>query len=49
MREDVRYLKYLTPTLKKIDTYLDNFPEFKVFQNIIKDNGLLEKKTSSPN
>ncbi len=42
-REDRRYLKYLTPTLKRVIKSLSGFPEFKTFKNVLIDSGALEK------
>lgn len=42
-RDDRRYLKYLTPTLKKVIKSLAGFPEFKTFTNLLVDSGALEK------
>lgn len=42
-REDRRYLKYLTPTLKKVIKSLVGFPEYKTFTNLIIDSGALDK------
>ncbi len=43
MREDTRYLKYLTPTIKKVHAVLEPYEEYRAFSQIIFDNGLLEK------
>jgi aminoglycoside/choline kinase family phosphotransferase len=43
MREDTRYLKYLTPTIKKVYAVLEPYEEYRAFSQIILDNGLLEK------
>lgn len=48
MREDKRYLKYLTPTIKKVAATLEDFNEYRDFLNIIKDNGLLELDYMNP-
>ena len=42
-RQDRRYLKYLTPTLKKVVKSLVGFPEYKIFTNLIIDSGAMEK------
>lgn len=42
-REDRRYLKYLTPTLKRVMKALVHFPEYKIMTNILVDSGALEK------
>lgn len=41
-REDQRYLKYLEPTIKKVAATLEEFPQYKDFLSLIRDNGLLE-------
>ena len=46
-RNDRRYLKYLPPTLKRTLKSLSNFPEYKVFTDILIDSGALEKKYES--
>jgi aminoglycoside/choline kinase family phosphotransferase len=43
MRQDRRYLKYLTPTLKKVMRSLAHFPEYKLLLNILIDAGAFEK------
>lgn len=43
MRSDRRYLKYLTPTLKKVMRSLAHFPEYKLLLNILIDAGAFEK------
>ena len=42
-RQDKRYLKYLSNTLKTVDHVLKEHDEFKPFQKFIEDNGLLER------
>jgi aminoglycoside/choline kinase family phosphotransferase len=42
-RNDKRYLKYLTPTLKKVMRSLTHFPEYKLLLNILIDAGAFEK------
>lgn len=42
-RQDRRYLKYLTPTLKKVIRSLLVFPEYGLLQRILIDAGALEK------
>ena len=42
-RSDKRYLKYLTPTLKKVMRSLAHFPEYKLLLNILIDAGAFEK------
>lgn len=46
-RQDRRYLKYLTGTLRKVMKSLTLFPEYKVITDIIIDSGALEKKYDS--
>lgn len=43
MRQDRRYLKYLTPTLKRVMKSLSVFPEYSVLNTILLDAGALEK------
>lgn len=43
MRQDMRYLKYLTPTLKKVLRSLSAFSEMKPLTNVLIDSGALEK------
>lgn len=43
-RGDKRYLKYLTPTLKRVMKCLNQFPQYKLFSDILLDTGALEKK-----
>ncbi len=43
-REDRRYLKYLSGTLKRVLKSLTEFPEYKVFAEILIDSGALAKK-----
>jgi len=43
-REDTRYLKYISQTLMRVMKSLTNFPEYKVFSQILIDSGALEKK-----
>ena len=43
-RGDKRYLKYLTPTLKRVIKCLIQFPQYKLFSDILLDSGALEKK-----
>lgn len=42
-RQDKRYLKYLTPTLKRVMKSLAHFPEYSVLNKILIDAGALEK------
>jgi aminoglycoside/choline kinase family phosphotransferase len=46
-RGDRRYLKYLPSTLKRVLKSLNNFPEYKVFTDLLIDSGALEKKYES--
>lgn len=46
-RKDRRYLKYLTPTLKRVFKSLNHFPEYKVFADLLIDSGALEKDYES--
>ncbi len=43
MRQDKRYLKYLTPTLKRVLRSLGHFTEYKVLQDVLIDCGAFEK------
>jgi len=43
-REDTRYLKYIGHTLMRVMKSLTNFPEYKIFSNILIDSGSLERK-----
>jgi len=43
LRGDRRYLKYLTPTLKRVMKALSHFPEYSVLSGILIDAGALEK------
>jgi aminoglycoside/choline kinase family phosphotransferase len=43
-REDTRYLKYISHTLKRVIKSLGFFPEYKVFADILFDSGSLERK-----
>lgn len=43
-RKDTRYLKYISPTLKRVLKALYFFPEYKDFGNLLLDSGLLERK-----
>lgn len=47
LREDKRYLKYLTPTLKRVLKALSHFPEYNVINGILIDAGALEKNYES--
>lgn len=43
-RKDTRYLKYIAHTLKRVVKSLADFPEYKVFVDILLDSGSLERK-----
>ncbi len=43
MRQDRRYLKYLTPTLKRVMHSLAAFPEYKLLSRLLIDSGALER------
>lgn len=44
LREDKRYLKYLSFTLTRVLKSLTNFAEYKPFVNVLIDSGALERK-----
>jgi aminoglycoside/choline kinase family phosphotransferase len=46
-REDRRYLKYLSGTLRRVLKALNEFPEYKVFADVLIDSGALERKYES--
>lgn len=46
-REDRRYLKYLSGTLRRVLKAINEFPEYKVFADILIDSGALERKYES--
>jgi aminoglycoside/choline kinase family phosphotransferase len=46
-RKDTRYLKYITHTLKRVLKSLNEFPEYKIFSDILIDSGALERKYES--
>lgn len=48
MREDKRYLKYLKPTVIKVATTLEQYPQYSTFLNVIRDHGLLEFNYMNP-
>lgn len=48
MREDQRYLKYLSPTLQKIATVLEHYPDYSDFLHVLQDRGLLEHDYLNP-
>lgn len=44
LRQDRRYLKYLPGTLRRVMKAINEFPEYKVFADVLIDSGALEKK-----
>lgn len=46
-REDRRYLKYLSGTLRRVIKAINEFPEYKAFGDILIDSGALERKYES--
>ncbi len=42
-RQDLRYLKYIQPTLGRVASTLEHFPEFQDFSSVLVDRGLLEQ------
>jgi hypothetical protein len=44
LRDDKRYLKYLSGTLRRVLKSLTEFPEYKPFADILIDSGALERK-----
>ncbi len=42
MRRDLRYLKYLRPTIRRVHESLSHFPKYKMFQDLLNDYGLLD-------
>ncbi len=42
-RQDTRYLKYISGTLKKVLKSLIQFPEYKVFSDVLMESGALDK------
>lgn len=47
LRQDRRYLKYLSGTLRKVLKAISEFPEYKQFADILIDSGALEQKYES--
>lgn len=47
LRQDRRYLKYLSGTLRRVMKAINEFPEYKVFADILIDSGALERKYES--
>ena len=43
-RQDRRYLKYISQTLRKVLKSLNQFPEYRMMNDLIIDSGALEKK-----
>ena len=43
-RQDRRYLKYLSGTLNRVMKSLSQFPEYKLFYDVLVDSGALDKK-----
>lgn len=44
LRQDTRYLKYLTPILQTVKKSLWPFAEYRTFYNILNDRGIFDKK-----
>lgn len=44
LREDTRYLKYISHTLRRVLKSLTLFPEYKLFIDVLLDSGALERK-----
>ncbi len=44
LRQDTRYLKYIHNTLLRVRSSLEKFPEYKLFFDVLNDNGLFEHK-----
>lgn len=47
LRQDRRYLKYLSGTLRRVLKAINEFPEYKVFADVLIDSGALERKYES--
>ncbi len=47
LREDKRYLKYLSGTLRRVLKAIHEFPEYKAFADVLVDSGALERKYES--
>jgi N-acetylmuramate 1-kinase len=41
-RQDQRYLKYINPTLKRVEKTIQSFPEYKNFYSLMTDAGLFQ-------
>jgi aminoglycoside/choline kinase family phosphotransferase len=48
LRNDTRYLKYISATLKRVLKSLSEFPEYKIFTDVLIDSGALERKYEVP-
>jgi aminoglycoside/choline kinase family phosphotransferase len=46
-RQDRRYLKYISGTLKRVKKSLDMFSEYKVFETVLNDSGAFDKDYES--
>lgn len=46
-RQDRRYLKYLSGTLRRVMKAINEFPEYKIFADVLIDSGALERKYES--
>ena len=44
LRQDTRYLKYLTPTLQTVKRSLWAFDEYRPFYNVLSDQGVFDRK-----
>ncbi|QDK39437.1 hypothetical protein DOE51_18460 [Bdellovibrio sp. NC01] len=44
LRQDKRYLKYLSGTLRRVMKAINEFPEYKMFADVLIDSGALERK-----
>ncbi|WP_253720790.1 aminoglycoside phosphotransferase family protein [Bdellovibrio bacteriovorus] len=47
LRQDRRYLKYLSGTLRRVMKAINEFPEYKTFADVLIDSGALERKYES--
>ncbi|MFS4459060.1 aminoglycoside phosphotransferase family protein [Bdellovibrio sp. HCB2-146] len=47
LRQDRRYLKYLSGTLRRVMKAINEFPEYKIFADVLIDSGALERKYES--
>ena len=43
-RSDTRYLKYISSTLRRVLKSLNEFPEYKLFADVLIDSGAIERK-----